>query len=762
MTRRMDTKDFRVFRNLPINEHGAAQTVYDFTFDRRYVIYHIRTGAKTLYKAYDKNTGRFYRVYASSSVIPDKAKSLLIPFVLYAFRNEEDGTKKMQFPAGMEKMNWVDMIFRALLPQVGFSVREEQIKMAQAMLDGMTGKNVTLYEAGVGSGKTMSFLVAGFLASRLDTTYQYTQNPITIATSSIDLQEEMVNKELPKLSQALINAGVIDLPLQAVIRKGKEHYFCIKRYLGYMKELKACGDKYSKLRSQIEQQDLLTCGFDLDKVSLPNFVKRNICVGSSCRNCPQRIMCNYDHYVQVSRTRGAFDFQVTNHNMLLMSQKMKGQTGYCILAESNYYVIDEAHRLSEAINAVYGKRVCMTDIQRLYCLLIEYTPRKPKEYKLFNDNLNEMKYYCRELFQKAKRMMEVIREERVTMEMDSETIYIVDRIIGAIGAFNRFQLDERQTAACQQITTVLKMLKKKANVCWIEIDKSSMEITFESVSILPGEQVHKDLWNAPNTHWVLTSGTMRDHQGFEYYKNEVGISQALSKYAIMEGVCGSPFKYEEKTRLYIPQYLPRPDADYDGYITAISNEIIRLVDATYGHTAILFTSYRVLNDVYTYVEKHISSYPLFKMTRNNKNAIQAFKESGNGVIFASGSMWEGIDCAGDVLSSVIIVRLPFPIRSTMSEKKKAQYEDVRSFVDAYAVPQMLIKLRQGAGRLIRTENDSGVISILDARAAVGGSYHTNVVNVLNRYPLVHSIQEVNDFINRNKDGDYKGGSVKVA
>ena len=141
------------------------------------------------------------------------------------------------------------------------------------------------------------------------------------------------------------------------------------------------------------------------------------------------------------------------------------------------------------------------------------------------------------------------------------------------------------------------------------------------------------------------------------------------------------------------------------------------------------------------------------MTRNNRKVISDFRKSKNGVLFASGSMWEGVDCIGDSLSSVIIVRLPFPLRSAMMEQKKDAVGDVARFVQEYAVPEMLIKLRQGAGRLIRCETDTGVISILDSRAAAG-SYVPRIKMALSKYPAVNSVDEVKAFMESVKGEDY--------
>ena len=269
------------------------------------------------------------------------------------------------------------------------------------------------------------------------------------------------------------------------------------------------------------------------------------------------------------------------------------------------------------------------------------------------------------------------------------------------------------------------------------------------------------LWTNINTHFALTSGTMRDDTGFSFFKDELGITGCLDDCSVSEFSCGSPFDYKNHTRLYISENTPLPDIKNPEYIPAVAREVVRLVKAAHGHTAVLFTSYKALNAVYDRVKDDLKAYLLIKMSRSNKTAITQFKESGNGVLFASGSMWEGVDCAGDILSSVILVRLPFPLRSQSMEYKRSKCASTHAFIQSYAVPQMIIKLRQGAGRLIRTEIDTGILGILDARAAQGGAYRDRVLKALSKYPLVSSIGEATFFIDSVKDDPYKKEAINA-
>ena len=754
-------KDARKFRELPLMIEKGITYYYDFTIMDRYVVFHSKNDIFVQYEMYDKVSHIQHKILKGKAMFCDKNYSLLVPFVIYSVRNELGHPWGVQLRGKINGGNLVEILFRSVMPQLGFTIREEQIQMAQTMLEGLGKKKITMYEAGVGTGKTMSYLIAAFLISKMDVTYQFMQNPITIATSSIDLQRELVKKEIPKLSRALMQVGIIDSPLRVVIRKGKDHYFCLRRYYNLMESLSLCPEKHQREIAMLKKLELPARGFDLDTVNLPNYLKQKICVGSSCRNCPQRIMCKYDVYVQSCKGRGACDIQVTNHNMLLMSQKLKACGGNDLLQDSNYIIIDEAHKLIDAANSTYGVELSRGDILVLTDILKDYVAKSKQEYCRFTDLLDKLEALNKRLFKTVLAGV-TMTEDRESMKLSKPVLQMIDDMIVTINQINKYSLKEYMLVRCQNMVAILRMLKSKKNLCWIEVDGGTDSAILSCVPANVSELICKDLWQTPNTHWVLTSGTICDDSGFSYFKSELGMDKDISEHAILEGRSGSPFDYRKNARLYIPNDLPLPTGDYETYIEAISDRIVELVEATNGHTAVLFTSYRTLSDVYKQVADRLDQYPLIRMSRSNKLAINQFKESGNGVLFASGSMWEGIDCAGDILSSVIIVRLPFPPRSQMMEFKKEQFGNVVSFVGSYATPQMLIKLKQGAGRLIRTETDTGIVSILDGRASKTGAYHDRIKKAFEQYPLIHTVQEVRSFMYDVKTDEYMEGGKMVA
>lgn len=259
------------------------------------------------------------------------------------------------------------------------------------------------------------------------------------------------------------------------------------------------------------------------------------------------------------------------------------------------------------------------------------------------------------------------------------------------------------------------------------------------------------MWDRNASH-VLTSGTISDGMDFAYFKAENGLDQ-IPKRMLLESRTESPFDYASHTRLYIPTAMPIPNIDDDDYFKVIADEIYKIIQATNGHTAILFTSYKALKLVHELLKDRLTEYDTICMTKSNKSAIADFKKSKNGILFASGSMWEGVDCVGDCLSSVIIVRLPFPMRSALMEEKKDACDSVADFVDRYCTPNMLIKLRQGVGRLIRCESDTGIVSILDPRV-VSKSYASKIDHALHKYPRVYSTEEIECFMRSVKHESY--------
>ena len=249
--------------------------------------------------------------------------------------------------------------------------------------------------------------------------------------------------------------------------------------------------------------------------------------------------------------------------------------------------------------------------------------------------------------------------------------------------------------------------------------------------------------------WILTSGTLAAGGNFQRSQTLLGLA---GDKRVKTSVTPSPFPYEKNCLLYLPS---APHVPMGGWreVQYLSEQLLALVEATHGHTLVLFTSYKLMGAVYRQV-KDALGFPLFEMWRNGAAAIQEFKASENAVLFAAGSCWEGVDFPGDMVSSLVLPRLPFPVPDPLSQAEQEQFPSLEDYLQEVILPDMQVKLRQGFGRAIRSETDTYVVSLLDQRAALGGRYHQAAVEALPPVPVTDKLEDVAEFIRTHKEPHY--------
>ena len=249
---------------------------------------------------------------------------------------------------------------------------------------------------------------------------------------------------------------------------------------------------------------------------------------------------------------------------------------------------------------------------------------------------------------------------------------------------------------------------------------------------------------------ILTSGTLKAGNGFARTRQMTGLEKETG---VRECVAESPFCYKENCLLYIPENLKPMKKGSREEAEQLAGQIRDLVCSTYGHTLVLFTSYTLMGSVQQLLRDQIP-FPMVQVWRNSQEEIARFKKMENAVLFAAGSCWEGVDFPGDMVSSLIIVKLPFSVPDPIHEAQREQYRSLESYIQTIVVPDMQKKLRQGFGRAIRTEQDTCVVSILDHRASKKGRYRGDVLDALPKCQMVERIEEVEDFIRSRKVEHY--------
>ncbi len=727
--------------------------IYDFTFENRFIIYHAEMTHQLHYIALDRKTGYGSEIMRRKLGEPIKREQYksMIPHIINSIKYT--GDKRSYNPLDNDPIELIDTIFRVILPEYGFAVREEQVKLSKRIYKGLTGKLVCIAEAEVGTGKTLAYLVASFVAKHNRQNGYKSVEPVTITTSSIELQKSILEKDIPLLSKVLMDYGIISKPLVAVLRKGREHYFCKRRYYDFVEKISEYKRKYTVLLEQFNASGFAEKALDLDSVKLSPSVKSRICVKDSCAKCEYANECKYNLFVGTAMNSTDIDFQITNHNMYLTAMKVDDEGGE-LLRPSLYVIADEAHKLKECAESVFGTSICKHDITS-YLRLVKILCKEKELGDFYKSVIKDAESEANELFSHLEQLANDESQEiehGTLIRLDYSDIHLIIELINDIEYLEskRSKIPGNHGTSGLNLIRDLSKFKSQISInTWIEIDENGVLSLCCSPKDI-GNILYNSVWHK-NTSHVLTSGTMSDGFSFDFFCHENGLSR-ISKHLVSTSTTPSPFDYENHTRLYMPNNMPYPDNNDPEYIKALGEQIVKLVKATNGHTAILFTSYKVLHAVYEQTKHQLQDYDVICMTRSNKFAISDFKKAKNGVLFGSGTMWEGVDCIGDCLSSVIIARLPFPLRSANMEQKKEEMGNVQAFVNTYAIPEMIIKLRQGVGRLIRCENDTGLISILDVRAT--NRYRKAVGQVMKKYPRVETMDEIEAFFKAVKPKEY--------
>ena len=624
----------------------------------------------------------------------------------------------------------IDHIFKELLPAHGMAERPAQVALSHKMLDAMLDGSIALCDAGTGIGKTYAYLVAGTVFLRCRAAVGLPFQPLLISTSSIALQNAVLNEYLPFLSAVLMAGQIIDHPLRAVVRKGKSHYVCderLRRRLGAVD----LGRKSPRAREALLS---LRDHLDLDMAEhLSGYDRERVHVPQVC-DCGQED-CRYLCFMEVCAS-ARYQVQICNHNLLLADAIHRSVGRRPLLPEHSALIVDEAHKLPEAARQMFGVTLTAGDLRSLIHGL------RGERYLLAAETLTET---AGPLLRELSRPWDGERpfsHFAGLLKRPRKTLELIQRQIGALVSHStRRQLE-------QIIDKVTLFLRSQPDmICYAAEDDRGGTMLCATVSDLT-EQFRQTLWRQ-RTPMILTSGTMAVGRDFRRFKEDTGL---LTDSRVRESVAPSPFAYSENCLLYLPR-LP-PCQDSGRYYEELSKEIAALLDAAHGHALVLFTSYAAMSAVKEHLRDQGMLYPLFTLGRNAVHTTGQFKSTPGSVLLATGAAWEGFDFPGDCVSLLVIPRLPFPMPDALKEKERERYPDLHSFLRAVVVPEMQIKLKQGFGRAIRTETDTCVVAILDERAAHGRRYFRDILTALPEMPVTNSIQEVERFIRAVKPDSY--------
>ncbi|EGR0197092.1 ATP-dependent DNA helicase [Vibrio alginolyticus] len=586
----------------------------------------------------------------------------------------------------------------------GFQARQPQIDMAEAVSSAIKDQTQLVVEAGTGTGKTFAYLVPALLSGK----------KVIISTGSKNLQEQLYHRDLPLMVNALGFYG------QVALLKGRSNYLCLDRLSRQMVESHTNESdptlltqlvKVRAWSSETKTGDLGDCD-DLpeDSMIIPTITSTNDnCLG---KECPSYTDC----FVLKARKRAMdSDIVVVNHHLFLADLAIK-ETGFGeLIPEADVFIFDEAHQLPDIASEYFGQSVSSRQIHDL-AKDIEIA------YRTEAKDMRQLQKVGDKLMQSAMDMRIVLgepgfrgnwREALQSGSIKRELLRLTDSLELAIDvlkiALGRSQLLD---TAFERANLIKGRIDR---VCDVDItgysywyDTSPRHFALHITPLSVADKFHEQI-EIKQGAWIFTSATLAVSGDFKHFTERLGL-KPTKKFSLP-----SPFDYQKQARLCVPRYLPEPNSN--GLADKLVRMLAPVIEENDGRCFFLCTSHSMMRELGEKFREVLELPVLMQGEMSKQKTLAEFMELGNALLVATGAFWEGIDVRGDALSCVIIDKLPFTAPD--DPLLKARIEDCRlrggePFAEVQ-IPDAVITLKQGVGRLIRDQKDHGALIICDNR-----------------------------------------------
>jgi ATP-dependent DNA helicase DinG len=575
--------------------------------------------------------------------------------------------------------------------------------MAQAIGAAIEANGVLVAEAGTGTGKTFAYLAPALVAG----------GKVIISTGTKTLQDQLFDRDLPAVRAALGSGA------SCAVLKGRSNYVCLYR----MKQ--AAGD--ARLGSREEAGQLARIGrfaaltVSGDRAELADVPEdapvwahatstRDNCLGQSC---PDYSDC---FVMRARRNALAADVVVVNHHLFFADVVLRDEGVAELLPACNTLVFDEAHQLPETARLFFGQTVSSAQLAELardarlelraaggaspeLDVLASRAEKAARDLRLaFGDGPARLAWsQAMGLPGFPEALKTLVRSLR---EMEKPLGGQAERAEGLASC-------ARRAGEALALLSRLDGAPGEGEVRWVEVFGHSVQLHLTPLS--PAELFRKQMADHPRA-WIFTSATLAVGEDFSHFTRELGIEQARTRR------WDSPFDFARQGLLYLPQKLP-PDPNDPDFTAAVVEAALPVIEASGGRAFLLFTTLRALRKAADLLRERLD-YPLLVQGSGSRSELLArFRSLGNAVLLGAASFWEGVDVRGEALSLVVIDKLPFapPDDPVLSARSEALQAAGGNPFTALQLPQAVLQLKQGAGRLIRDETDRGVLMLCDPR-----------------------------------------------
>jgi len=629
----------------------------------------------------------------------------------------------------------------------GFIPRPAQQQLSAAMAGSIVQREVLLAEAGTGTGKTYAYLVP-VLLSGIKT---------IISTATRALQDQLYHRDLPQLRKALGSGG------RSALLKGRANYLCHYRLDRLKGEPHRLGRGQIGMFQRIIAWSGRTQWGDLAELDgLPEDSPLPPLVTSTAENCLGK-ECPFwaECFVVKARQRAqAADLVVVNHHLLLADLALKQEGFGDILPGAQAFVIDEAHRFPELAGQFFGERLSARPLVELARDTLTEAAKVPAALALVQAPAQQLEHAVRHLRAEMEPLPQrgsacQVLQHRACLTALTALAAALETLESALESLQDASpgLEHCQLRARLNLARLARWCGQESaddpsgsvdaspasapdSVRWYELSPRGFGLQATPLDVSSPLRAHRERSNAA---WIFTSATLAVSGHFDHFARRLGLTDPPTL------LVPSPFDWPQQALCYLPPGLPLPaSADYPAALLAA---IVPVLDASGGRAFVLFSSHRVLLQVAAQLRDGNHPWPLFVQGEAPRSVLlQRFRESGNGVLLGAASFREGVDVAGDALSVVVIDKLPFAAPD--DPVFQAQLEAITRaggdpFMDEQ-LPQAVIALKQGVGRLIRSERDRGVLVLCDPRLTRRG-YGRLFLDSLPPVPRTQDVEEVTRF-----------------
>lgn len=618
----------------------------------------------------------------------------------------------------------------------GFQPRQAQLEMAQAISELTDEQPLLVVEAETGTGKTFAYLAPALLGQAGK------RQQVIISTGTKNLQEQLFHRDLPRLREALAPGCV------AALLKGRSNYLCLHR----MNQFVASPPRSEKVLLQqaqvVKQWANQTRSGDIGELtSLPEDALVLPQITSTQDNCLGRDCPDYDDCYLVKARKEAMeaDIVVVNHHLFFADAVLK-DTGFGeLIPQADMVIFDEAHQIPDIASQYFSESLSSRQLSELAQDLRLLYSTELKDLKQLDRVADQLEKCARDLRLQFSRepergnWREVMQKDAVAND--------AARLLEALErgqAITKAALGRNKTLdQCYERLVLLKGrwqqlmdTKRTGYSFWYETTPRQISVHQTPLSVA---DKFSNYIESQKMRWVFTSATLAVGDSFEHFTHRLGLESARTL------VLPSPFDFSTQALLCMPRYLPQPSdpAMYQAVLN-IARDLIR---CNRGGTFLLFTSYRMLNKVAEVLVNELERPVLVQGHTSKRELLDQFVAAGDAVLLGTSSFWEGVDVRGDALRCVIIDKLPFA--SPDDPLLQARIEDCKlrggnPFAEVQ-IPQAVISLKQGAGRLIRDANDSGVLVVCDNRL-VSRQYGKTFLQSLPAMQRTRSLDRVKSFL----------------